>query len=131
MKKYRDIIVYVILGVMTTAVNYAVYLPCYNLFSLSAAVSNMLGWIGAVLFAYATNKPLVFHSKDWSIQTIIPEFTKFVGCRIGSGFLETAILFVFVDCLHFNGNIIKLAVSIIVVVLNYLSSKLIVFKKKK
>jgi putative flippase GtrA len=62
---------------------------------------------------------------------VLPELTKFVGCRVGSGVLETAILFVTVDCLQLNGNVIKLIVSVLVVILNYFGSKLLVFRKEK
>ena len=127
--KYWDILAYLFFGVLTTAVNYLVYLPCFNLLHLSASLSNIIAWVVAVAFAYLTNKPWVFRSHDWSRQTVIPELTKFVGCRVGSGALETGIIFVTVDLLSFNGNVMKLATSILVVVLNYIGSKLLVFKK--
>ena len=129
MVRYRDVIVYLIFGVLTTAVNYIVYLPCYNVLGLSGSVSNAIAWVGAVAFAYLTNKPFVFRSHDWSAKTVIPELMKFVGCRVGSGVLETAIIFLTVDMLGWNGNVMKLLTSVLVVVLNYIGSKLLVFKK--
>lgn len=129
-KRYWDIISYLIFGVLTTAVNYIVYLPLYNLVGLSAAVSNAIAWAASVAFAYLTNKPFVFKSHDWSINTVIPELVKFVGCRVGSGLAETLIIFVTVDLLNFNGNIIKLITSFIVVILNYVASKFLVFRQK-
>ena len=128
--KHYDILVYLIFGVLTTAVNYIVYLPCYNLLHLSSAVSNVIAWAAAVAFAYVTNKPFVFHSHDWSARTVFPEFTKFIGTRLGSGGLETLVLLVFVDMLHGNGNVWKLLTSVLVVALNYIGSKLLVFRKK-
>ena len=128
-RKYYDVLVYLVFGVLTTAVNYIVYLPCYNLLHLSSAVSNVIAWAAAVAFAYVTNKPFVFHSHDWSAKTVVPELTKFVGTRLGSGGLETVILLVFVDILHMNGNLWKLLTSVLVVVLNYIGSKLLVFRK--
>ena len=128
--RYYDILVYLVFGVLTTVVNYMVYLPCYNLLGLSSAVSNVIAWAAAVAFAYATNKPFVFHSHDWSAKTVIPELTKFIGTRLGSGGLETLILLVFVDLLKGNGNLWKLLTSVLVVVLNYIGSKLLVFRKK-
>ncbi len=128
-RKHWDILAYLFFGVLTTVVNYVVYLPCYNLLGLSAAVSNAIAWVAAVAFAYLTNKPFVFKSHDWSLQTVIPELTKFVGCRLGSGFAETAILFVAVDLLSWNGNLWKLVTSVLVVILNYAASKLLVFRK--
>ena len=130
LKKYEEIISYLFFGALTTAVNYVVYLPCYNVLGLSAAASNAIAWVVAVAFAYLTNKPFVFKSHDWTAKTVLPELTKFVGCRVGSGLLETAIIFVLVDCLRWNGNIIKLVTSVLVVVLNYVASKLLVFRRK-
>lgn len=127
--KYWDILSYLFFGVMTTVVNYAVYLPIYNFLGLSAAVSNVIAWVAAVAFAFLTNKPFVFKSHDWSAKTVIPELTKFVSCRIASGAMETLILLLTVDMLGWNGNIWKLITQVLVVVLNYVTSKLVVFKK--
>lgn len=128
-KNHWDIITYLFFGVLTTVVNYLVYLPVYNLLHLSASLSNVIAWVAAVAFAYLTNKPWVFKSHDWSRQTVIPELTKFVSCRLASGIMETVILLVTVDLFHWNGNIWKLVTSVLVVVLNYVASKLLVFKK--
>ena len=130
-RKYYDILAYLFFGGLTTVVNYLVYLPCYNLAGLSASVSNMIAWVVAVAFAFLTNKPFVFKSHDWSAKVVVPELTKFVGCRVGSGLLETGILFLTVDLLGWDGNWIKLIVSVLVVILNYFGSKLLVFRKKK
>ena len=131
LEKYWDILTYLFFGVLTTAVNYLVYLPCYNLLHWSAGLSNVLAWIVAVAFAFLTNKPFVFRSHDWSWKVLWPELTKFVGCRIGSGVLETAILMVTVDWLKCNGNVWKLITAVLVVILNYIGSKFLVFKNKK
>ncbi|MCI7725697.1 MAG: GtrA family protein [Clostridiales bacterium] len=130
MVKYWDILTYLVFGVLTTVVNYAVYLPVYNFCGISAAVSNMIAWVVAVAFAFLTNKPFVFHSHDWSAQTVLPELTKFVSCRIASGALETVILFLSVDCMNWNGNIWKLVTQVLVIIINYVGSKLLVFRKK-
>ena len=129
-EKYWDILTYLFFGGLTTLVNFLVYFPCHHWLQIPAAVSNVIAWVVAVAFAYLTNKPFVFKSHDWSWKTVGPELTKFVGCRIGSGFLETAIIFVTVDCLHWNGIVWKVVTSVIVVVLNYVASKLVVFRKK-
>lgn len=127
--KYEDVIVYLVFGVLTTVVNYLVYLPVYNGLGLSATVSNLIAWVAAVAFAFVTNKPLVFKSHDWSAKVVVPELVKFVSCRVASGLMETGILLVAVDLLHRNGNVWKLLTSVIVVVLNYFGSKLLVFRK--
>ena len=128
--QYWEVLSYLIFGVLTTVVNYLVYLPVYNILGLSAALSNAFAWVVAVAFAYLTNKPFVFKSHDWSAKTVIPELTKFVGCRVASGAAETLILLITVDLLHWNGNIWKIVTSVLVVVMNYIASKLVVFKKK-
>ena len=114
-KAHWDVVTYLIFGVLTTVVNYAVYLPCLNILGLSAAVSNCIAWVVAVAFAFVTNKPFVFCSHDWSMKTVIPEFTKFI---------------VSVDTLGGNGNIWKLVTQVLVIVINYVGSKLLVFRKK-
>lgn len=128
--KHYDVLAYLFFGGLTTVVNYVVYLPCYNLLHLSASVSNVIAWVAAVAFAYLTNKPFVFKSHDWSWKVVGPELAKFVGCRVGSGMLETAIIFLTVDLLMWNGNIMKLMTSVLVVILNYFGSKLLVFRKR-
>ena len=129
-EKYWDILIYLVFGVLTTVVNYAVYLPVYNFCGISAAVSNMIAWVVAVIFAFLTNKPFVFHSHDWSVKTVVPELIKFVSCRLASGVMETVILFLAVDLMAWNGNIWKLVTQVLVIVINYVGSKLLVFRKK-
>ena len=129
-EKYWDVLSYLFFGVLTTVVNYLIYLPVYNFCGLSAALSNMIAWVGAVIFAFLTNKPFVFRSHDWSAKTVVPELTKFVSCRIASGVLETVILFLAVDCMNWNGNIWKLVTQVLLIIINYVGSKLLVFRKK-
>ena len=128
-RKHKDVFVYLFFGALTTLVNYLVYLPLYNYFKWSATASNVAAWVIAVLFAFFTNKPFVFGSHDWSRTVVIPELGKFVGCRIGSGLLETLIVFLTIDILGLNGNIMKVVVSIVVVIINYFGSKFLVFGK--
>lgn len=129
LKSHSDLILYLVFGVLTTLVNYLVYLPCYNLLSINAALSNVIAWCVSVAFAFLTNKPFVFRSHDWSLPTVTAELVKFLTCRLGSGAAETLILLVAVDVLHGSGNIWKIVTSVLVVVLNYFASKLIVFRK--
>ena len=134
MDQYSDVLSYLFFGVLTTVVNYLVYLPLYNLAGLSATFSNALAWVAAVAIAFVTNKPFVFKSYDWSKEVVVPELVKFVGCRVGSGIAETLIIFVAVDCLRPEdalwGNVVKLITSVLVVIVNYVGSKLLVFRKK-
>lgn len=129
-EKYHDPITYLFFGVLTTIVNYVVYFPCYNLLNLGSSLSNAIAWVFSVAFAFVTNKPFVFGSHDWSRSVVLPELTKFLGCRIGSGLAETLILLLTVDILRLNGNIWKIITSILVVIVNYVGSKIFVFRKK-
>ena len=128
-RKYNEIIVYLMLGIIVTAVNFAVYYPLHNWCRFSATISNLLAWLSSVIVAFVTNKPIVFKSNDWSMPVMFPEFTKFVGCRIGSGVIETVFLMLTVDIVHWNGNIMKILISVFVVISNYLASKYFVFRK--
>ncbi len=129
-KKHWDILAYLFFGGLTTLVNFLVYAPLYHWLQLSATASNILAWVVAVAFAYLTNKPFVFKSYDWSPQTVLPELGKFVGCRIGSGLVETGFLALTVDFLGWNGLTMKVIISVVVVLLNYIGSKLLVFRRK-
>lgn len=128
LKKHRHLIAYVVFGVLTTGVNYLVYFPLYNVARFSATASNMISWFFAVIFAFLTNKTFVYKSDNWNRKVVLPEFLKFMVCRVASGLLETAILFVAVDNLLLNGNVWKVVTSVIVVVLNYISGKVVVFR---
>lgn len=128
-EKYWDVLSYLFFGGLTTLVNFLVYYPLLNWAHLAAALSNLIAWAAAVAFAYLTNKPFVFKSKDWSIKTVVPELAKFVGSRAVSGLLETVMIALTVDVLGWNGNVMKLITSVAVVIMNYVSSKLLVFKK--
>ena len=127
-EKYRETVIYLVFGVLTTVVNYAVYIPLYNFAHLPASVCNGVAWVAAVTFAYVTNKLFVFESKSWN-SGVLGELLRFVGSRVTSGVIETVSLLVTVDILGWNGNIMKLFLAVIVIVLNYILSKFVVFKK--
>ena len=131
LRRHSDVMLYLIFGVLTTAVIYLVYLPSLNLWGFSAAWSNVVAWIAAVIFAYLTNKSWVFGSRDWSVKTVFPEFLKFAGSRVGSGLLVTLCIMVTVEILGWNFMLMKLATSVLNIVLNYIASKLLVFRDKK
>jgi len=128
-KKHSDLIIYVILGGLTTVVNFLVYFPLRTFFSIPAALSNIIAWAVAVAFAFLTNKPLAFKSYDWSPSVTFSELVRFIACRAGSGVAETLFLMLTVDVLRWNDTFMKLLISIIVVLANYIASKLFVFKK--
>ena len=129
-QKYKRIVLYMFFGILTTAVNYAVCFFLLYRVEFTAALSNAVAWFVSVLFAFFTNKPFVFESNDWSWKNVGHEMFDFFACRILTGVLETVTLSILVDTMGLNGFIWKLIVSIIVVVLNYIGSKLFAFRKK-
>lgn len=128
--KYQDIILYGFFGVCTTAVNVISYWIMAHAFKLGTMPSTLIAWILAVLFAYVTNRKWVFRSEANNKKDIIKELISFFSCRIATGFVDWGCMFIFVDILKLNDLIIKVIANIIVIVLNYIASKLIIFKKK-
>lgn len=129
-KKYWSIISYLFFGVVTTVVNMVVYYLCYHLWGISSDLSTVIAWVLAVLTAFLTNKPFVFGSHDWSPKVLLPEAGSFFGCRLGSGLVELVLMHITVEMLGLPGMPMKLLVNVIVVILNYVASKLLVFRKK-
>lgn len=127
---HKELISYAFFGVLTTLVNYAVYFPLYNYFDLSATLCNVIAWLVAVAFAFVTNKYCVFKSMDKSVRCVLSELLRFFGCRAGSGFVESVILLITVDILHWNGNVLKILTGIFVIIANYFGTKFLVFNKK-
>ena len=123
----KSVILYLIFGGLTTAVNVAAYAAC-SFLGVGNIVSTIIAWVLAVLFAFITNKLFVFDSKKWN-KNAVTEAIQFFACRVGTGVIEVLAMYVFVDWLSLNGTIMKLATNVIVIVLNYILSKLIVFKK--
>ena len=134
-KKMKEVISYLFFGVVTTVINWAVYSIATAICGLSMNISNVLAWIVAVLAAFVTNKSWVFGSNDWSKKNIFEEFTKFIGARVFTGIIEIAglpalyALGINQSIFGIEGMVAKVIVSIVVIILNYIFSKLIVFKK--
>ena len=131
LEKYWDLVTYLFFGVLTTGVHFLVSTVFHLVFKLHADTSTDIAWVVAVIFAYLTNKPFVFKSNDWSMKTVFPEFLKFVGGRVVSGILVRECMRLTVDERGWNFFVMYLATSILNIVLNYIASKLLVFKKKK
>lgn len=127
-KRYKMPILYLIFGGLTTLINVVIYFICYDISGLSNVLSNIIAWIIAVIFAFITNKIYVFESKS---KSIFYELTTFLACRLGTGLLDLGIMYFTVDILKWNGLLMKIISNIIVIVLNFVFSKLIIFKKSK
>ncbi len=149
LKKYKEIISYIIFGLLTTVVSWGSYTVFANVCGLSVFVSNLLSWICAVVFAFITNKLWVFESKSWKPAVIVKESISFVSSRAITGVLEVAgvpllaklgfdsffygiveKMGITIGLFFTEGIYSKLAFSVIVVIVNYVFSKLFIFKNK-
>lgn len=126
--KYKEIINYLIFGVLTTIVSILSYALFTRIFNIDIYISSVLSWILAVTFAFITNRIFVFNSKE---KNIILELIKFYLSRLASLGIELLLMHLFVKIFNINDMISKIIVQGIVIVLNYIFSKIFVFKKKQ
>lgn len=124
----REVFFYLVFGVLTTLVNIVSFAILTRLLSAGTVLSNVIAWFLSVLFAYVTNRRWVFQSKDGNV---IREAAAFFSGRIGTGVLDTVVMFITVDLLGWNDMVMKIISNIIVVILNYIISKFFVFKNGK
>ena len=129
--KYKEIINYLVFGVLTTVVNFVVYIGLTKGINVDEVLANIIAWIVSVIFAYITNKIYVFESETKYIKEIIKEFISFVACRLFSGILDIGFFYLFVTILKVNDILAKVVVSVLVVILNYVFSKIFIFKNKE
>ncbi|MBP1856068.1 GtrA family protein [Metaclostridioides mangenotii] len=130
-QKYKETILYLIFGVLTTLINIATYAFCTRILGVNYYISNIIAWFVAVLFAYITNKFYVFESKSIEYKYVIKEMLSFMSCRVLSGVIELVLMFVMLNLLLINDFIVKVITNIVVIIINFILSKLIVFKNKK
>lgn len=123
--KNKEILLYLIFGVLTTVVNIVVYYISAELLDIHYLISNALAWFLSVLFAYITNRKYVFNSHN---ENIIKEMISFFGSRLATGVLDMTLMWALVNYHLLNDMISKIVVNVIVIVLNYVLSKLVVFK---
>ena len=134
--KYKEVIMYLIFGVATTLVNWVVYSLLMKTSAVNMTISNAIAWFTAVVFAYITNKLFVFERKSWNVAEVWKEVVKFFGARIATGVIEIGglplLYYIGVKQSLFGveGFVAKILVSVIVVILNYVFSKIFVFNKK-
>ena len=130
LRKHRELVSYVFWGVMTTIVNYAAYTLLTEVIHIYYLTGIVIAWALSVLFAYFVNKLFVFQSRDWAWQVALRELWQMVAARLFSLGLEMAIMWFFVDTLRCNHLVVKLAANVVVVIVNYVLSKFIIFKQK-
>lgn len=131
-KQYKEIINYLIVGVLTTVVSLGVYYACVLTFldpenAIQLQVANIISWVAAVTFAYFTNRKFVFESKN---PDMLKEASAFVGARVATLLMDMFCMFIMVTCMGLSDKIAKLVVQVIVTVANYVFSKIFVFRKK-
>lgn len=128
--KYKELIIYIIVGIITTLVNFTVYYVSTRIFNLSPYISNIIAWMIAVTFAFITNKLVVFKSMNKNTQTILKEGISFISMRLISLGFDMATMYIIISIMHWNDLIGKIISQVIVVILNYIFSKLYIFKSK-
>lgn len=131
-KRYKEIINYLIVGILTTVVSLGVYYVCVLIFldpedAIQLQFANIISWVAAVTFAYFANRKFVFESKN---ADIIKEATAFVGSRVATLLMDMLCMFLMVTCIRINDKYAKLFVQVIVTTANYVFSKLLVFQKR-
>lgn len=130
-KKYEEGINYLIFGFLAFVLNYVLYWAFESLLHVHYMVATAISWALTVVFAYWTNRSFVFKSKNTQPQMVWKEFISFIGARVATEVLELVLMFVMVDCLHGNEYVAKLIGQTLVILANYVLSKLWIFKEKK
>lgn len=128
--QYREIIRYLFFGVCTTVLNMVLYYLFYERMGVANSISVVISNLLCILFAYITNRKWVFQNKAEGAKAIKKEMTTFFLARVGTLVIDWAFMVVTVDYLLQNGSLMKLVANIIVVILNYLASKLLIFVKR-
>ena len=126
--KTKELILYLIFGIITTILNILSYYIFANILNLSIVISTIIAWLLTITVAFLTNKQWVFGSICWSLPTLIKEFASFIGYRVLTGLLELAIMYVFAERLHINDMFIKMCANVVVIIANYFASRFIIFK---
>ena len=129
--KYKEILMYLIFGVLTTVVNIVSYFLLARILHIDTVVSTVIALILSILFAYITNKLFVFESKSWEPAIVFKEVISFGAARIISLLFETGFLALTVEIIGVPELIAKVIAAVFVVIINYVASKLFIFKKKK
>jgi len=123
--KYKEALNYIIFGVLTTVVNWIVFQICIEIFSINWSIANVIAWIFSVIFAYVTNRTIVFQS---SSTHVIKELLLFVQFRLVSLLLEMLIMFILIEMISFEPFASKIVTSVVVVIANYIFSKAVIFR---
>ena len=127
---HKEVLLYLIFGGLTFLVSIGTYAFFNVKCGINELIANFLSWIAAVLFAYITNRVWVFQSRASGAKELIREIMSFFGGRVFTLLVEEVILLIFITVLGLNSMLVKVAAQIIVIILNYIISKKIVFREK-
>ncbi len=130
LNKNKELILYLFFGVATTLINVVAYYMFARLLNFNILSSTIIAWVLSVIFAYITNKIWVFQGKTKSLKELVREFISFIVFRLASGGIDVGIMFIFCSLLGFNDLYVKIVSNVIVVILNYVASKLFIFTSK-
>ena len=122
-----ETISYLVVGVLTTILSIAVFAGCYRKLKMSTVMSNIISWVIAVAFAYVANKIFVFQSPSWEMAVVVKELIGFVSARLLTLGFDIAFIYITVDKLHWNDIICKIGSNVVVMIINYVASKLFIF----
>lgn len=125
----KEVFFYLLFGGLTTLINIVSYYICAEL-GASTPFATTVAFLLSVLFAYVTNRKFVFESRASAIRPILLEMWKFFSVRIATYFVDLGMMILLVDILTVNKLLSKIAANVVVVILNYVASKLFVFRKK-
>ena len=130
-KQHRSFVFYVFFGFCTTIINISTFCFCNLFFLFTTLPSTAIAWVSANLFAYLTNRRWVFGSSAKNIINVIVEMITFFICRLGTGLVDVVFMYLFVDVINMNGVFMKAFSNVIMIILNYVASKMVVFRKRK
>lgn len=128
--KYRQLILYVLFGAGTTAVDFSVYWLCYDVLRIENVLSTAVALVLSILFAFVTNRTWVFENDAKGAKAFFVQMAEFYGCRLLSSLITLVTMWWTVDVMHWNGLVMKLLVNVVVIIFNYVASKFVIFKKR-
>lgn len=128
-EKHKELILYVFFGGCTTLINIVSYFACRQVLHMPVVPADVLAWLVSVIFAYVTNKLFVFESKSWRLRLVLKEGAEFLAARVFSLGVDVVMLYVTVTILGWWELPMKVLANVVVIVINYIFSKWIIFRK--
>lgn len=128
-RRHKEILLYLLFGGLAMVVSISVYWLCSEPLGMHVLLANITSWVAAVTFAYVTNRLWVFSQKAVGLTALLAEILRFFSGRVATLVVEEIILWLFIERFHFSSMAVKIVAQVIVVLLNYIISKFLVFRK--